>query len=133
MPLLDVQNISVRFGGLKAVSDFSFALDQGQLVALIGPNGAGKTTAFNAVTGVYAPSDGQIRLGGKRIDGLPPVKINRAGIARTFQNIRLFSGLSVLDNVTVALNRSAEHGLLGALLRSPRHLRERTRSEDAGL
>jgi branched-chain amino acid transport system ATP-binding protein len=103
------------------------------LVALIGPNGAGKTTAFNAVTGVYAPSDGQIRLAGRRIDGLPPVKINRAGIARTFQNIRLFAGLSVLDNVTVALNRSAEHGLLGAFLRSPRHLRERARSEAEGL
>src|SRR4051794_22106468 len=125
MPLLDVQNISVRFGGLKAVSNFSFTVDRGQLVALIGPNGAGKTTAFNAVTGVYTPSDGGILLGGKRMDGRPPVAISRAGIARTFQNIRLFPNLTVLDNVTVGLNRSAEHGLLGTILRSPRHLRER--------
>src|SRR4051812_48628286 len=113
MPLLDVQNISVRFGGLKAVSDFSFTLDEGQLVALIGPNGAGKTTAFNAVTGVYKPSDGKILFAGHRIDGRSSVAINRIGIARTFQNIRLFQSLTVLNNVTVGLNRSAEHGLLG--------------------
>src|SRR5215208_1148116 len=100
MPLLDVQNISVRFGGLKAVSKFSFSLDQGQLVALIGPNGAGKTTAFNAVTGVYAPSEGKILFNNTRLDGRPPVAICQAGIARTFQNIRLFPTLTVLDNVT---------------------------------
>src|SRR3954470_15272395 len=101
MPLLEVDDLSVRFGGLKAVSGLRFTLDPGELVALIGPNGAGKTTAFNAVTGVYAPSDGQVRLAGRRIDGIAPVHINRLGIARTFQNIRLFASLTVLDNVTV--------------------------------
>src|SRR5438105_3623990 len=109
MPLLEVENLSIHFEGLRAVSDFNFTLDQGELVGLIGPNGAGKTTAFNAVTGVYAPTTGTIKLAGKRIDGWLPAAINRAGIARTFQNIRLFAGLSVLDNVTAALNRSAEH------------------------
>ena len=133
MPLLEVDNLSVRFGGLKAVSGLRFTVDPGELVALIGPNGAGKTTAFNAVTGVYTPSDGQVRLGTRRIDGLSPVAINRLGVARTFQNIRLFSSLTVLDNVTVALNRAAEHGLLGTFLRSPRHLRERVASEDQGM
>jgi branched-chain amino acid transport system ATP-binding protein len=120
MPLLDVSNISVRFGGLRALSDFSLAIDQTELVGLIGPNGAGKTTAFNVVTGVYAPTSGQITLGGKRIDGSSPVHINHAGLARTFQNIRLFSQMTVLDNVIVGYNRSAEHGLLGTLVRSPK-------------
>src|SRR6266545_674621 len=107
MALLNVENISVNFGGLKALTDFSFTIDQGQIVALIGPNGAGKTTAFNAITGVYAPAGGRITLGGKRIDGKSPVAINHSGIARTFQNIRLFQNLSVLDNVVVGFNRSA--------------------------
>jgi branched-chain amino acid transport system ATP-binding protein len=133
MPLLDVQNICIRFGGLNAVSDFSFTLDQGQLVALIGPNGAGKTTAFNAVTGVYTPCQGKILMGKARLDGRPPVAISRLGIARTFQNIRLFQNLTVLDNVTVGLNRSAEHGLIGTILRSPRHLRERRASQNEGM
>jgi branched-chain amino acid transport system ATP-binding protein len=133
MPLLEVQNICIRFGGLKAVSDFSFTLNQGQLVALIGPNGAGKTTAFNAVTGVYTPCDGKILFNHKRLDGRPPVAISRAGIARTFQNIRLFQNLTVLDNVTAGLNRTIEHGLLGTILRSPRHLRERRASDAEGM
>src|SRR2546423_15181860 len=103
MPLLEVQNVSVMFGGLRAVCDFNFTLDPGQLVALIGPNGAGKTTAFNIATGVYAPSGGEIRLAGKRVDGGTPVALNRAGLARTFQNIRLFANLTGLDNVIVAV------------------------------
>src|SRR5947207_4417776 len=111
MALLEVEKLTIQFGGLRAVADFDFALDQGELVGLIGPNGAGKTTAFNAVTGVYAPTSGTIKLHGKRIDGKLPAAINRAGIARTFQNIRLFAGLSVLDNVTVGLQRAAEHDL----------------------
>jgi branched-chain amino acid transport system ATP-binding protein len=125
MPLLHVENVSVLFGGLRAVADFSFSVDPGELVALIGPNGAGKTTAFNLVTGVYAPSSGRIELAGKRIDGSGPAAINHAGIARTFQNIRLFQNLSVLDNVIVGYSRSAERGLLGTFLRSPRFLRQR--------
>src|SRR5437588_605998 len=96
---LVVDDVSRSFGGLKAVSDFSARVDPGELVALIGPNGAGKTTIFNLVTGVYPPTTGQIRLGDRRLDGYSPAQINRAGVARTFQNIRLFGSLSVLDNV----------------------------------
>src|SRR5439155_26799290 len=99
MPLLELDKVSVIFGGLKAVSDFDFTLDQGQLFGLIGPNGAGKTTAFNVVTGVYRPTAGRIRFAGRDIAGLKPFRINRLAIARTFQNIRLFGGLTVLDNV----------------------------------
>ena len=121
MPLLEICNLSLRFGGLKALSDFDFALDPGQLVGLIGPNGAGKTTAFNVVTGVYRPTSGDVLLGGRSIAGLKPYKINRLGIARTFQNIRLFGGMSVLDNVLVSYNRTALADLTGTLLRSPGH------------
>lgn len=124
MPLLRVENLSLSFGGLKALSGFGFELDQGELVALIGPNGAGKTTAFNAVTGVYKPNTGSVHLAGKAITGLSTVQINHAGIARTFQNIRLFTRLSVLDNVMVGFNPKATHGLLGTLVRSPRFARE---------
>ena len=123
MSLLEAKNVSVRFGGLTALSNFHFSLDPGQLVGLIGPNGAGKTTAFNVVTGVYAPTGGDVTLNGRSIAGLPTFRINRAGLARTFQNIRLFGGLSVLENVLVAIDQSAGHDLLGTLLRSPSHLR----------
>jgi branched-chain amino acid transport system ATP-binding protein len=125
MPLLNIANVSIIFGGLRALTDFSFSLDSGELVALIGPNGAGKTTAFNAVTGVYCPTSGRVELAGRRIDGTSPAAINHAGIARTFQNIRLFQNLTVIDNVLVGYNRLAEHGLIGALARSPKFLRDR--------
>jgi len=133
MALLEIDNISIVFGGLRALSDFSFTLDPGELVALIGPNGAGKTTAFNAVTGVYRPSAGRITLAGRRIDRASTVAINHAGIARTFQNIRLFANLTVLDNVLVGYNRLSEHGLIGTLLRSPRCLREGRRFRDTAM
>jgi branched-chain amino acid transport system ATP-binding protein len=122
--LLDIHNLCVTFGGLTALSDFNFSLEQGQLAGLIGPNGAGKTTAFNLATGLYAPTSGQIHFDDRRIDGLPVHRINRLGIARTFQNIRLFSGLSVLDNVLIGMNRRVSHGMWGTLLRSVRHQRE---------
>jgi branched-chain amino acid transport system ATP-binding protein len=127
---LVVERVSKRFGGLTAVSDFSLSLAPGELVGLIGPNGAGKTTCFNLITGVYPPTSGVIRLGPRRIAGLNPVKINRAGIGRTFQNIRLFQNLTVLDNVVVGLNRSAEHGLLGTILRTPRFVRQHRAADD---
>jgi branched-chain amino acid transport system ATP-binding protein len=130
---LRVEHVWRRFGGLTAVSDFSLHVRPGELVGLIGPNGAGKTTAFNVITGVYAPSEGHIHLDGKRIDAQPVQAINRAGIARTFQNIRLFQNLSVLDNVTVAFTRSAEHGLLGTILRTAHFMRERDRAEADGM
>jgi branched-chain amino acid transport system ATP-binding protein len=122
MSLLEVDNVSVRFGGLTALSGFSFRLDPGELVGLIGPNGAGKTTAFNVVTGVYAPSAGDVRLGGNSIAGRKPFRINRLGIARTFQNIRLFGGLSVLDNVLVGAARNMHKTLAGAVLGTPGNL-----------
>jgi branched-chain amino acid transport system ATP-binding protein len=124
MPLLEIENLSVQFGGLSALSHFNFTLDLGQLVGLIGPNGAGKTTAFNAATGVYPPAGGEVRLQGRSIASLPTHHINRLGIARTFQNIRLFPGLTVLENVLVAFNQSIQHGLLGVVLRTPGHQRE---------
>jgi branched-chain amino acid transport system ATP-binding protein len=133
MPLLQVDNISVRFGGLRALTEFSLSVDAGELVGLIGPNGAGKTTAFNVITGVYAPTGGHILLNGRRIDGKSPVQINHAGLARTFQNIRLFGQMTVLDNVIVGYNRSAEHGLLGTLVRSPKFRREQDDMRQRGL
>ena len=103
LPLLEVRKISMRFGGLKALSEFSLQVHKGDLKGLIGPNGAGKTTAFNAFTGVYAPSEGEVRVGGVRVNGLRPFEINRLGLARTFQNIRLFKELTALDNVRVGI------------------------------
>jgi branched-chain amino acid transport system permease protein len=120
-------DVSRRFGGLMALTSFSLKIDRGELVGLIGPNGAGKTTAFNLITGVYAPSKGQIVMAGKRIDGLTPVEINHAGIARTFQNIRLFSRLSVLDNVGAGFHRPAALGFWRTILRTPEFYREQHR------
>lgn len=130
---LDVSTVCRNFGGLRAVTDFSLCVKCGDLVGLIGPNGAGKTTAFNVITGVYAPSSGTVCMNGKRIDGYNPVQINRVGIARTFQNIRLFQNLTVLDNVIVGFNQSAEHGLLGTILRTAKFARERAMSEARGM
>ncbi len=115
---LDVQSISLSFGGLKAVSDFSLTLAPGSLTGLIGPNGAGKTTIFNLLTGVYAPQSGDILLDGKSIRGLKPNRIAAAGAARTFQNIRLFGELTVLDNVRVACHLRARRGMWAAVLRT---------------
>ena len=129
MSLLEIRNLSVRFGGLNALTDFKFALELGQLLGLIGPNGAGKTTAFNVVTGVYKPNTGDILLGGQSIAGKHPHQINQLGIARTFQNVRLFGGLSVLENVLVGFNQSLTHGFAGTVLRTPRHQREDNQHE----
>jgi branched-chain amino acid transport system ATP-binding protein len=133
MPLLEINDLHMRFGGLKALNAFHFHIELGELVALIGPNGAGKTTAFNAVTGVYKPTSGSVRLAGKDITAKPTVAINHAGIARTFQNIRLFGQLTVLDNVMIGFNRSGTHGLLGTLVRSPRFARETDHFRERGL
>jgi len=130
---LFAHRLTKRFGGLTAVSEFSLRLNQGELIGLIGPNGAGKTTAFNLITGVYAPSSGEVRVGGKRVDGTSPVQICRAGVARTFQNIRLFQNLTVLDNVIVGFNRPAEQGLFRTVFRTPRFARERHAAEADGL
>jgi branched-chain amino acid transport system ATP-binding protein len=122
--LLDVESISIAFGGLKAVQNFSLKLPPGRLHGLIGPNGAGKTTVFNLLTGVYSPDTGTITLGGRRLNGLKPNQRAHAGMARTFQNIRLFPDLSVLDNVRIACHLRTETTMLGAVLRTPRSIGE---------
>lgn len=118
-PLLQVQGAGIQFGGLKAVSGVNIEINQGELVGLIGPNGAGKTTCFNLLTGVYVPTEGNIIFNGERVNGQPPYKVTRKGIARTFQNIRLFNELSVLDNVKVAYHSLAKHSILSSVLRLP--------------
>jgi len=115
MAMLDVKNLSISFGGLKAVDDFSITIEKGQLYGLIGPNGAGKTTIFNLLTGVYKPDGGRILLDGKDITGHKAIQINQAGIARTFQNIRLFKELSVLDNVKVGLHNHHKYSTLSGM------------------
>ena len=119
MAMLDVKNLSISFGGLKADDDFSITIEKGQLYGLIGPNGAGKTTIFNLLTGVYKPDGGRILLDGKDITGHKAIQINQAGIARTFQNIRLFKELSVLDNVKVGLHNHHKYSTLSGILRLP--------------
>ena len=117
--LLQTESLGIQFGGLRAVDGVGLRVGIGEVVGLIGPNGAGKTTCFNMITGVYKPTTGQILPAGGRIDGLHTTEINRLGIARTFQNIRLFRKMTVLDNVRVALHRQLDYGLLSALLRLP--------------
>lgn len=121
--LLAVENLSISFGGLKAVDHFSVNIKRGELYGLIGPNGAGKTTVFNLLTGVYKPDTGAIVLDGKNITGRKTTEINHDGIARTFQNIRLFSNLSVLDNVKAALDERYSYGLIDSLFHTPKFRR----------
>ena len=127
--LLKAEKVSEVFGGLKAVSDFNFHINPGELVGLIGPNGAGKTTAFNLFTGVYQPTTGTIMFDGKSIVGLKPYEITQRGIARTFQNIRLFSELTVLENVKIAFHFHVKYGLLESVLRIGRYFREEEQIE----
>jgi branched-chain amino acid transport system ATP-binding protein len=114
---LELQNVTIQFGGLKAVGDLTMAINPGELVGLIGPNGAGKTTVFNLITGVYTPTSGTIRFNDVSVPGHKPHQITRLGIARTFQNIRLFHSLSVFDNVRTAMQMHLKHGVLHALMR----------------
>ena len=113
--MLECKNLGIQFGGLKAVDNFNLNIEKGMLYGLIGPNGAGKTTVFNLLTGVYKPSGGTIRLNGNLINGKTPTQINNLGIARTFQNIRLFSNMSVLDNVKVALHEKVKYPLITSM------------------
>lgn len=115
MPILEVTGLGISFGGLRAVDELNMSIEKGTLVGLIGPNGAGKTTVFNMLTGVYQPTDGGIRLNGENLIGKKPEQISAAGIARTFQNIRLFSKMSVLDNVKVGLHNQIKYSLFGSL------------------
>ncbi|MEE0290964.1 MAG: ABC transporter ATP-binding protein [Lachnospiraceae bacterium] len=118
--VLDVKNLGISFGGLRAVNDFSVSIKKEQLYGLIGPNGAGKTTIFNLLTGVYKPDSGKIILDGTDVTGKSTIDINKAGIARTFQNIRLFSQLSVLDNVKVGLHNNHSYSTVESIFRLPR-------------
>ena len=120
LPLLDLKNVTIKFGGLTAVSDFSISIGEGELVGLIGPNGAGKTTAFNMITGVYQPTSGEIKFTGKNTLGVKPNQLAGLGIARTFQNIRLFRSMSVLDNVRVAARLHNREGFFSSLWRGKR-------------
>ena len=134
MAVLEVKNLGISFGGLRAVDDFNLEVEKGQLYGLIGPNGAGKTTIFNMLTGVYKPTDGKILLDGEDITGKPTIEINKEGIARTFQNIRLFADLTVLDNVKAGLHNQKEYiySTLTGILRLPRyHQAERAMDERA--
>ena len=117
-PLLNASDVTIRFGGLVAVSKFQLKLNQGELVGLIGPNGAGKTTVFNMLTGVYRPTEGDISFQGNSLVGKKPFEINRLGLARTFQNIRLFKTLTVLENVLIASHMQSHYGLAAAILKT---------------
>ena len=117
--LLEVKNLEISFGGLRAVDSFNLSINKGQLYGLIGPNGAGKTTVFNLLTGVYQPDEGAIILDGNNITGKKTIDINKAGIARTFQNIRLFKKLTVLDNVKVGLHNHYQYSALSGILKLP--------------
>ena len=116
MAMLEVTDLGISFGGLRAVDALNMSIEEGGLVGLIGPNGAGKTTVFNMLTGVYRPTDGGIRLDGQNLVGVNPQKISHMGVARTFQNIRLFSGMSVLDNVKVGFDYSVRYPLVESFL-----------------
>ena len=124
--LLEAKGIGKRFGGVQALSSVSFSIAQGDIYGLIGPNGAGKTTLFNLLTGIYAPDSGSFVLGGKDITNLKPDEVARTGIARTFQNIRLFASLSALENVMIGRHARTRAGVLGAILRN-----RKTRDEES--
>ena len=123
MALLEVKNLGISFGGLRAVNAFEIQIEKGQLYGLIGPNGAGKTTVFNLLTGVYKPTEGIIRLDGVDITRKKAIEINKEGIARTFQNIRLFKELSVLDNVKVGLHNNYKYSTIAGILRLPSYFK----------
>ena len=122
--LLKVDNVSMVFGGLRAVSNLSMHIDEGELIGLIGPNGAGKTTAFNMITGVYTPTEGKVYFNGQQSSGKKSYQVTQMGMARTFQNIRLFSELSVIDNVKIAYNMHVTYNLADAIGRDGKYLSE---------
>ena len=131
--LLEVKELTLKFGGLQALDGVSFDIRRGEILGLVGPNGAGKTTCFNAITGVYKPTSGSIVFDGKPLRRLRRHQITRRGIARTFQNIRLFGEMTALENVAVGTDARHKTSVLGALLRTPRHRREEHYAVDVGL
>ena len=133
MSMLKITNLGISFGGLRAVDDFNIEIEKGELYGLIGPNGAGKTTVFNLLTGVYKPTDGTIILDGKDITGKSTIEINKAGIARTFQNIRLFRRMSVLDNVKVGLHNKYRYSVATGILRLPKFFKTEKQMDEEAL
>ncbi|WP_431276975.1 ABC transporter ATP-binding protein [Leifsonia poae] len=131
--IVEVKNLTVKFGGLLALDNVSFDIKRGEILGLIGPNGAGKTTCFNAMTGVYRPTSGDVLLEGKSIKGQKQHQITRLGLARTFQNIRLFGEMSALENVVVGLDARHKTSVPGALVRTPRHTREEKSAIERGM
>ena len=132
-PMLEVKNLGISFGGLRAVNEFDVTIEKGALYGLIGPNGAGKTTVFNLLTGVYKPDTGIIRLDGEEITGKSTVEISKAGIARTFQNIRLFGKLPVIDNVKAAMHNHHTYSALSGLFHGPSWRREEQAMDDKAM
>lgn len=131
--IMEIKNLTVKFGGLVALDDVSFNIKRGEILGLIGPNGAGKTTCFNAMTGVYKPTSGDVVLEGVSLKGVKQHRITRRGLARTFQNIRLFGEMTALENVVVGLDARHKTSVVGALLRLPRHTREEKTSVERGM
>lgn len=132
-PVLEVVHLGIDFGGLTAVDDFNMNIGAAEIAGLIGPNGAGKTTVFNLLTKVYQPARGRILLDGKDIDGMNTIQVNQAGIARTFQNIRLFEKLSVEDNVKIGLHNHTEYGMWSGIFRLPKYWSEEKKSHEKAL
>jgi branched-chain amino acid transport system ATP-binding protein len=131
--VLKTNQVTIRFGGLVAVNSLDMAVREGEIYGLIGPNGAGKTTIFNLLTGVYEPTSGEIHFCDQRIDGKRPYEISRCGVSRTFQNIRLFPGMSVLENVMTACHIHARQNLFDAVLRTPRFEKDERQHRDFSL
>ncbi|WP_307807889.1 ABC transporter ATP-binding protein [Nocardioides xinjiangensis] len=131
--VLEVENLTLKFGGLTALDDVSFHIAEGEILGLIGPNGAGKTTCFNAITGVYRPTSGSIRFRGESLVGKKRFQITQAGIARTFQNIRLFPTMTALENVLVGADARHSTGIFSALFRLPKHRREEAEGHDRAM
>ena len=132
-PVLECINLGITFGGLKAVEDFNLGIGQTEIAGLIGPNGAGKTTIFNLLTKVYQPTTGSILLNGQDIQNMDTARVNRSGIARTFQNIRLFSNLTVEENVKVAMNNQMHYNMVSSLFRLPSYWREEKEAHEKAL
>ena len=131
--MLECINLGITFGGLKAVEDFNLGIGQTEIAGLIGPNGAGKTTIFNLLTKVYQPTTGSILLNGQDIQNMDTAHVNRSGIARTFQNIRLFSNLTVEENVKVAMNNQMHYNMVSSLFRLPSYWREEKEAHEKAL
>ena len=129
-PLLHMDRVTIRFGGVVAISELDLGVHDGEIFGLIGPNGAGKTSCFNVITGVYQPTSGAVRFGGEPLSGLKPHRITKMGLARTFQNIRLFPDMSALENVMVGADAQHRTGIPGAVLGLPRHRREQAEGEE---